>query len=102
MAKQRDLCVAQQFPTTENLLSTEGAAGNRFPTDGEATPQMDFFSSLLAATVRGWFGPVLAVGDDHLIQDVTAIQAVPRHEIDLPGVVEKILIPLRNHQSFAS
>jgi hypothetical protein len=27
---------------------------------------------------------------------------VPRHEIDLPGFIEEILIPLRNHQSFAS
>jgi hypothetical protein len=73
-----------------------------FLADREATQQLDFFSSLLAVPVRRRFGPMLAVGDDHLIQDVPAIQAMPRHEIDLPRFVEEILIPLRNHQSFAS
>lgn len=50
-----------------------------------------------AVSVRQWLLMVRTVGDDHLIQDFTAHEAVPGMEIDLSCVILDILKPFEDH-----
>ena len=45
---------------------------------------------------------ILAVGNDHLIQDLATHEAVPGMELHLPGVISDILKSLQNHEPITS